>query len=205
LKEQEQGQFMFIPGATTIGVVCQDGVVLASEKRVSYGYMIMSRVAKKVFKVTDTIGAACAGLVSDMQILIREVEAYANLFRLDTNRPLAVNSAAKLMSNLLFNRRLFPLITQTIVGGIDDQGASLYVLDVLGSVIPDKYAAVGSGSEIALGVLEQGFKDNLPLKEAKDLVTRAIKSAVSRDVMSGDGVDFLIITKEGINEESMKF
>jgi proteasome beta subunit len=196
---------MFIPGATTIGVVCSDGVVLASEKRVSYGYMIMSRVAKKVFKVTDTIGAACAGLVSDMQILIREVEAYANLFRLDTNRPLAVNSAAKLMSNLLFNRRLFPLITQTIVGGIDDQGASLYVLDVLGSVIPDKYAAVGSGSEIALGVLEQGFKDNLPLKEAKDLVTRAIKSAVSRDVMSGDGVDFLIITKEGISEESMKF
>jgi proteasome beta subunit len=196
---------MFIPGATTIGVVFNDGVILASEKRVSYGYMIMSRVAKKVFKLTDTIGAACAGLVSDMQVLIREVEAYANLFQLDTNRPLAVKSAAKLMSNLLFNRRMFPLITQTIVGGTDDEGASLYVLDVLGSVIPDKYTAVGSGSEIALGVLEQGFKDNLTLKEAKDLVTRSIKSAISRDVMSGDGVDFLIITKEGIQEESMKF
>jgi proteasome beta subunit len=196
---------MFIPGATTIGVVFEDGVILASEKRVSYGYMIMSRVAKKVFKLTDTIGAACAGLVSDMQVLIREVEAYANLFQLDTSRPLSVKSAAKLMSNLLFNRRLFPLITQTIVGGTDDEGASLYVLDVLGSVIPDKYTAVGSGSEIALGVLEQGFKENLTQKEAKDLVTRAIKSAVSRDVMSGDGVDYLIITKEGINEESMKF
>jgi proteasome beta subunit len=196
---------MFIPGATTIGVVFEDGVILASEKRVSYGYMIMSRVAKKVFRLTDTIGAACAGLVSDMQVLIREVEAYANLFQLDTSRPLAVKSAAKLMSNLLFNRRLFPLITQTIVGGTDDEGASLYVLDVLGSVIPDKYTAVGSGSEIAFGVLEQGFKENLNQKEAKDLVTRAIKSAVSRDVMSGDGVDFLIITKEGIQEESMKF
>jgi proteasome beta subunit len=196
---------MFIPGATTIGVVFENGVILASEKRVSYGYMIMSRVAKKVFKLTDTIGAACAGLVSDMQVLIREVEAYANLFQLDTSRPLAVKSAAKLMSNLLFNRRLFPLITQTIVGGTDDEGASLYVLDVLGSVIPDKYTAVGSGSEIAFGVLEQGFKENLNQKEAKDLVTRAIKSAVSRDVMSGDGVDFLIITKEGIQEESMKF
>jgi proteasome beta subunit len=196
---------MFIPGATTIGVVFEDGVILASEKRVSYGYMIMSRVAKKVFKLTDTIGAACAGLVSDMQVLIREVEAYANLFQLDTSRPLSVKSAAKLMSNLLFNRRLFPLITQTIVGGTDSEGASLYVLDVLGSVIPDKYTAVGSGSEIAIGVLEQGFKENLSQKEAKDLVTRAIKSAVSRDVMSGDGVDFLIITKEGINEESMKF
>src|SRR4030042_5425549 len=87
LKEQDQGQgqYMFIPGATTIGVVCSDGVVLASEKRVSYGYMIMSRGGKKVFKVTDRIGAACAGLVSHMRLLIREVEAYANLFRLDAN------------------------------------------------------------------------------------------------------------------------
>jgi len=196
---------MFIPGATTIGVVCSDGVILASEKRVSYGYLVMSRVGKKVFKVTDRIGAACAGLVSDMQILIREVEAYANLFKLDANRPMAVKSAAKVMSNLLFSRRLFPLITQTIVGGLDEEGASLYVLDVLGSVIPDKYAAVGSGAEIALGVLEQGYKDGLTVKEARDLVTRAIKSAVSRDVMSGDGVDFLFVTNEGVSEESMKF
>jgi len=205
LKEEEQAQYMYIPGATTIGVVCSDGVVLASEKRVSYGYFVMSRGGKKVFKVTDRIGAACAGLVSDMQILIREVEAYANLFKLDANRPISVRSAAKVMSNLLFNMRLFPLITQTIVGGVDEEGATLYVLDVVGSVIPDKYSAVGSGSEIALGVLEQGYKDDITVEEAKDLVTRAIKSAVSRDVLSGDGVDFLFVTKEGISEESMKF
>jgi len=205
LNGQEQPQYMFIPGATTIGVVCSDGVVLASEKRVSYGYLVMSRVGKKVFRVTDRVGAACAGLVSDMQILIREVEAYANLFKLDANRPITVRSAAKVMSNLLFGRRLFPLITQTIVGGMDEEGASLYVLDVLGSVIPDRYAAVGSGAEIALGVLEQGYKDGLTVKEARELVTRAIKSAVSRDVMSGDGVDFLTVTKEGIEEESTKF
>jgi proteasome beta subunit len=196
---------MFIPGATTIGVTCPDGVILASEKRVSYGYLVVSRVGKKVFKVTDRIGAACAGLVSDMQILIREAEAYANLFRLDANRPISVRSAAKVMSNLLFGRRLFPLITQTIIGGMDEEGPSIYVLDVLGSVIPDKYSAVGSGAEIAMGVLEQGYKEDLSLKEAKDLVTRAIKSAITRDVMSGDGVDFLIITDKGINEESMKF
>jgi proteasome beta subunit len=167
--------------------------------------MVMSRVGKKVFKVTDRIGAACAGLVSDMQVLIREVEAYANLFKLDANRPMAVRSAAKVMSNLLFSRRLFPLITQTIVGGLDEEGASLYVLDVVGSLIPDNYAAVGSGAEIAYGVLEQGYKEGLTMKEATDLVTRAMKSAISRDVMSGDGVDFLYITKEGMTEESMKF
>lgn len=205
MTDQEQAQYMFIPGATTIGVVCPDGVILASEKRVSYGYLVVSRVGKKVFKITDRIGAACAGLVSDMQILIREAEAYANLFRLDANRPISVRSAAKVMSNLLFGRRLFPLITQTIIGGMDEEGASIYVLDVLGSVIPDKYSAVGSGAEIAMGVLEQGYKEDLSLKEAKDLVSRAIKSAIARDVMSGDGVDFLIITDKGINEESIKF
>ncbi|MFQ6074159.1 MAG: archaeal proteasome endopeptidase complex subunit beta [Candidatus Bathyarchaeia archaeon] len=205
MEKAQQPPYLFVPGATTIGLVCSDGVILASEKRVSYGYMVMSRVGKKVFRLADHIGAACAGLVSDMQILVREVEAYANLFRMDTGRQMPVRSAAKVMSNMLFSRRLFPLITQTIVGGMDDEGPSLYVLDVLGSVIPDKFAAVGSGAEIALGVLEQGYKDGIGTTEAKDLVIRAIKSAISRDVMSGDGADILVVTKEGMQEESIKF
>jgi len=204
-KQVQQGGYAWIPGATTIGLVCKDGVILASEKRVSYGYLIVSKGGKKVFKITGNIGAACAGLVSDMQILIREVDAYANLFSLDVGRPISVKAASKLMSNLLFNRRLAPLITQTIVGGMDEEGPSIYVLDVLGSVIPDKYAVVGSGTEIAIGVIEEGYKENMSMDEAKDLVVRAIKSAVSRDIMSGDGIDFLMITKEEMTEDSIKF
>jgi proteasome beta subunit len=204
-KQAQQGGYMWIPGATTIGVVFNDGVILASEKRVSYGYLVVSKGGKKVFKITDRIGAACAGLISDMQVLTREVEAYVNLFSLDVGRSISVRAAAKLMSNLLFNRRLAPLITQTIVGGTDEEGPSIYVLDVLGSVIPDKYAVVGSGTEIAVGVLEEGYKENMTMDEAKDLVVRAVKSAVSRDVMSGDGIDFLMVTKDGTQEESIKF
>jgi proteasome beta subunit len=194
---------MYIPGATTLGLVFKDGVILASEKRVSYGYFIISKGGKKVFKITDTIGAACAGLVSDMQSLVREVEAYANLYRLDNNRPITVKATSKIMANLLFSSRFMPLITQTIVGGIDDEGASLYVLDVLGSLIPDKYASVGTGAEIAIGMLEEGYRDGMSLKEAKDLLVRAIKSAISRDAMSGNGIDLLIITKKGIEEETI--
>ena len=203
--ESQAQRYPWIPGATTVGVVCRDGVILASEKRVSYGYLVVSKGGKKVFKITDHIGAACAGLVSDMQALLREMEAYAKLFDLDVGRPISVKSAAKLMSNMLFNRRLAPLITQTIVSGIDDEGASLYVLDIIGSVIPDKYAVVGSGTEIAIGVLEEGYKEDMPIDEAKKLVVRAIKSAISRDIMSGNGIDFLLITKDGTREESMKF
>ena len=204
-RQRQQSQYAWIPGATTVGVVCPEGVILASEKRVSYGYLIVSKGGKKVFKITDRIGAACAGLVSDMQILVREVEAYSNLYSLDVSRPISVRSAAKLMSTLLFNRRLAPLITQTIVGGLDDEGATLYALDIMGSVIPDKYSAVGSGTQIAMGLLEEGYKENLTIEEAKNLVTRAIKSAISRDIMSGNGIDLLIITKDGIRGESMKF
>jgi len=204
-KQSQQDGYMFIPGATTIGVTFKDGVILASEKRVSYGYLVVSKTGKKVFKITDLIGAACAGLVSDMQVLVREVEAYVNLFALDAGRPISVRSTAKLMSNLLFNRRLGPLITQTIVGGIDDEGPSLYSLDPLGSVLPDKYTVVGSGTELAMGVIEEGYKDNMSAQEAKELVVKAMKSAISRDIMSGDGTDFLIITRDGIQEESTKF
>jgi len=203
--QAQQGGMAWIPGATTIGAVFHDGVILASEKRVAYGYLIVSKGVKKVFKITDQIGAACAGLVGDMQILAKEVEAQANLYSMDVGRKVSVRSAAKLMANILFNRRYAPLITQTIVGGLDEEGPSLYVLDVLGSLIPDKYAAVGSGTELAIGVLEEGYKETMKLKEIKELVTRAIKSAISRDVMSGDGIDFLIITKDGVAEETIKF
>lgn len=207
LVEQNQAQYprYLMPGATTLGLVFSDGVLLVSEKRITYGYFVMSKAGKKVFKIADHIGAACAGLVSDMQILIREIGAHANLYHLDIGRKIPVRAAAKVMSNLLFGRRLFPLITQTIVGGVDDEGASIFVLDVLGSLIPDKYAAVGTGAEIAIGVLEEEYREGMSLAEAKNMATHAMKSALSRDAMSGNGIDMLIITKEGIKEESMKF
>jgi proteasome beta subunit len=203
--QSAQQGYAWVPGATTVGLIFQDGVILAAEKRVTYGYFVMSKGGKKVFKITDQIGVACAGLVGDMQILAKEMEAQANLYSMDVGRKISVRSAAKLMANVLFNRRYAPLITQTIVAGLDQEGASLYVLDVLGSLIPDKYAAVGSGTEIAIGVIEEGYRENLTLKEAKDLVTRSVKSAISRDATSGDGVDFLIITGDGITEDSVKF
>ena len=167
--------------------------------------MIMSKTVKKVFKITDYIGAACAGFVADMQILAKEIEAQAKLFELDTKRPMPVKAAAKLMSNILFSSRMVPLITQTIVGGLDYAEPAIYVLDVLGSLLPDDYAAVGSGTQMATGVLEQGYKKNMSLRDAKALVLKSMKSAISRDAMSGDGVDLLIITRDGIQEESTSF
>ena len=190
-----------MPGATTIGIVCKDGVILAAERRVTYGYFVMSKSGKKVFKIADKIGAACAGIVADMQILTREVGAYLNLYSYEREQSVTVRTAAKLMGSMLFERRYFPYLTQTIVGGIDEDGPRLFVLDPLGSVIEDKYTAVGSGSEIAMGLLESEFKEGLSIEEAKGLARKAVKAASARDIGSGEGLDMLIITNNGVLEE----
>ncbi len=194
-------QEYYIPGATTVGVVCKDGVILASERRVNYGYFIMSKSGKKVFKIADKIGAACAGIVADMQILTREVSAHLNIYSFEREQSVTVRTAAKLMGSLLFERRYFPYLAQTIVGGIDETGTKLFVLDPLGSVIEDKFTAVGSGSEIAMGLLESEFKDGMSVDDGKGLVRKAIKAASARDIASGEGLDMLIITDKGVLEE----
>jgi len=191
----------YLPGATTVGIVCKDGVILAAERRVTYGYFVMSKSGKKVFKIADKIGAACAGIVADMQILTREVGAYLNLYTYEREQSVTVHTAAKLMGSMLFERRYFPYITQTIVGGIDEGGARLSVLDPLGSVIEDKFTAVGSGSEIAMGLLETEFKEGMSIEEGKSLARKAVKAASARDIGSGEGLDMLVITNTGIREE----
>lgn len=191
----------YLPGATTIGVACKDGVILASERRVNYGYFIMSKTGRKVFKITEKIGAACAGIVADMQILTREVSANLRIYSFEREQSINVRTAAKFMGSVLFERRYFPYLAQTIVGGMDESGPKLFVLDPLGSVIEDKFTAVGSGSEIAMGLLESEFKEGISIADAKGLVRKAIKAASARDIASGEGIDMLIITDTGISEE----
>jgi len=195
------GEAVYLPGATTLGIVFKDGVLLASEKRLAYGSFVLSKAVKKVFPLTDNIAAACAGLVSDMQSTARVAAAYMKLLELDTDRKASVRSAAKLMSTILFERRLFPLLTQTLVGGVDDRGPSLYVLDPLGSVIADDYATVGSGSEIAIGILETRYKPGLDWGSAKELAITGMRAAMARDAASGDGIDILRVSAQGTTEE----
>jgi len=97
---------------------------------------------------------------------------------------------------MMYERRFFPLLTQVIVGGVVDKPA-IFTLDPLGSVLPDTYAAVGTGAETALGILDPQFKENMTEQEAKDLAIKAIRSASLRDTFSGDGIDMLVIDKNG--------
>jgi proteasome beta subunit len=193
----------FMPGASVVGISYSDGVILAADKRISFGNFVVNKNIKKTFTVTDYVGAACAGMVADMQVLVRQVEALAKIRKLETRREVAPNSIAKLMSVIMFERRYFPLLTQVIVGGINEK-PEIYTLDPLGSVLPDDYAAVGTGAEGALGIMDAEFKPNMSEDKVKELASRAIRSAVQRDAASGDGIDILYMTRSGHREETVK-
>ncbi len=192
-----------MPGATAVGIAYDGGIVLASERRISYGNFVVSKSTKKTFKITDFVGACCAGMVADMQVLAMQMRALTKVRKLELKREIPPNSVAKMMSSLMYERRFYPLLTQVIVGGVDGE-AAIYTLDPLGSVLPDDYAAVGTGAEMALGVLDQEFKKGMKEKDAVTLAVKSIKSAIMRDAASGDGIDVLIVDKSGIRETTEK-
>ena len=190
---------MYMPGATAVGVTFNDGVVFASERRIAYGNFVVSKTTKKTFVITPHVGAACAGLVADMQILSLQIAALAKIRRMEIKRDVPPNTVAKMMSNMMYERRFFPLLTQVIVGGLVGK-PTIYTLDPLGSVLPDDYAAVGTGAEMALGVLDPQFKKDLTETQAVELAVKSVRAASMRDSASGDNIDVLVMNKDGAKE-----
>ena len=188
-----------MPGATAVGITFQRGVVLASDKRIAYGNFLVSKNIRKTFQITPNVAVACAGLVADMQLLTLQIAALARIRKMELKREVPTNSIAKMISGTMYERRFFPFLTQVIVGGVVGE-PTIYTLDPLGSILPDEYAAVGTGAEIALGVLDPQFKKGMTEQEAVDLATRAIRSATMRDSFTGDGIDVMIIDSDGIRE-----
>jgi proteasome beta subunit len=195
--------FQYFPGATAVGISFNNGVLLASEQRVSFGNFLVNKNTKKTFVLTENVGAACAGMVADMNVLARQVAALSKIRKMEIRREVPTNSVAKLMSVIMFERRYFPLLTQVIVGGYDDK-PRIYTLDPLGSLLTDEYAAVGSGAEMALGILDGQYDFKMSEDDAKKLAIKSIKGAIQRDAASGDGIDILTISNRGKNEESLK-
>ena len=190
---------MYMPGATAVGITFNDGVVFASERRIAYGNFVVSKTTKKTFVITPHVGAACAGLVADMQILSLQIAALAKIRRMEIKRDVPPNTVAKMMSNMMYERRFFPLLTQVIVGGLVGK-PTIYTLDPLGSVLPDDYAAVGTGAEMALGVLDPQYKKDLTEAQAVELAVKSVRAASMRDSASGDNIDVLVMNKDGAKE-----
>ena len=187
-------------GTTTLGMVCKDGVVIATEKRATMGTLIAHKNTQKLYKIDEHLALATAGLVGDLQVLARYLNAEANLYRLKREARMPVKSAATLMSNILNQRKFYPYYVQLILGGYDNAGGHVYSLDAAGGAIPDKYTSAGSGSPYVFGVLEDNYRDDMTASEGVDLAVRAITAAMNRDSASGGMINVAVINEDGFKE-----
>ncbi|MCD6414890.1 MAG: archaeal proteasome endopeptidase complex subunit beta [Candidatus Diapherotrites archaeon] len=183
-------------GTTTIGLLGKDGVVLASETRATMGTMIANKEVEKVFKIQDHLGMTTAGSVADAQKLVRTLQVETNLYQIERKETIKVEAAATLLANILQENRWFPYWVQLLLGGYDSK-PRLYSLDAVGSMIEEKVVSTGSGSPFAYGVLENKYKEGQPTDENVKLAVEALRAAMERDAMSGNGINVIKITKKG--------
>jgi proteasome beta subunit len=189
-------------GTTTVGLICKDAVILGTDRRASMAYFVASKTAKKLHKIQNHLYMTIAGGVADAQYLIDIIKAETTIYQLEKERPIPVKSAARILSNVLYKNKLFPYQVGLILGGItEEEGAILLDIGTYGSILPDDYIAVGSGTPFAIGVLEANYKKNLLPEEGKNICINAVKSALIRDMASGNGIDIAIIKKDGTSSE----
>jgi len=195
---------MTLKGTTTVGVVCKDGVILASDTRVTMGYYVAHKQGKKVYQIDDHLAMTIAGSVADAQRAVDVLITNAKLYRIELSRPLPVSSAARLLANLLFSARYVPLLAQVLVGGVDDTGPHMFSIDPFGSLTEEKFVSTGSGSPVAYGILEDKFQDGAHVKEMLPIVVKAVNAAMKRDSASGDSYNVAVIDSKGYRDLSEK-
>ncbi|MCX8196985.1 MAG: archaeal proteasome endopeptidase complex subunit beta [Candidatus Micrarchaeota archaeon] len=183
-------------GTTTVGLVCTDGIIMASDRRATMGYFIASKDIYKIYQIDDFLSMTIAGGVGDAQALIRLMQAEASLYRLRNSKSMSAKAAASLLSNILQGYKFYPFYVQLLVGGYVEK-SELYSLDALGGVTEEKYVSTGSGSPIAYGVLEESYKEGGTVKDNLKIAARAIFAAMKRDAASGEDIDLVSITKAG--------
>ena len=191
-------------GTTTIGLVCNEGIVMGTEMRATMGNLIGHKTTQKLFKISDNMALTVAGLVGDAQMLARWLSAEVKLYELKTGTSMSLRASSTLMANIMNGRRYMPFWVQLLLGGIDSEGGHVYSLDAAGGSIPDKFQTTGSGSPFVYGVLEDRFKENMSVEEGKNLGVRALTAAMKRDSASGDGISMCVIDSEGYHAVSQK-
>lgn len=206
IRPGEMPRFNPEKGTTGLALRFKDGVIIAADRRVSAGYYIASTQGKKIHKLTEKIGIGISGLVSDAMALVELIQAELKIFRFENEYEPTVKVASYLLATVMHSgyRRYQPFYAQLLVAGTDQTGGHIYSLDPSGAVHEEPFATIGSGTMLAMGVLESDYSDGMTREKAEKLVIKALKSAIGRDLATGDGIDMYIITTDEIEEKKVE-
>ncbi|MEM3791516.1 MAG: archaeal proteasome endopeptidase complex subunit beta [Candidatus Micrarchaeaceae archaeon] len=198
-------EFLEKKGTTTIGIVCSDGVILASDSRATMDTFIANSEAVKVYKINNYLGVTIAGSVGDAEYLIKLLKYQSELYNMGEYKLMSPNAATSLLSIILQENKYFPFLVQFIVGGINVDAPELFSIDPVGGVTREsKFISTGSGSLFAIGYLENSYSDNMNVQEGIRHAVKALQIAMKRDSATGDHIRVVSITKKGGYKEYTK-
>ena len=205
--DDEIKQSILKTGTSIVGIKCSDGVVLASDRKVTAGNIVVGKNFNKIIAINDRVLAAITGGVSDAQFLMRLVAAELRLKELKARQAPSVEESASLLAYITFRNirtpSMIPSIVGTLVAGVDEDGsAKLYTIEPAGAVseVEDYDANFSSGMPYILGVLERGYKKDINIKQGAQLALECLKASIQRDTGSGCGVDVYTLSKDGIKK-----
>ncbi|PPJ59063.1 hypothetical protein CBER1_01711 [Cercospora berteroae] len=216
-------------GGSTLGISGQDFTILAGDTRSTSGYNINTRYEPKLFKIGGNgpenegskIVLSVVGFAADGHALKERLDTIVKMYKYQHGKDMSIGACAQRLSHILYGKRFFPYYVHAILGGIDEEGkGALYSYDPVGSYEREQCRAAGAASSLIMPFLDnqvnlknqydpvqpQGFgKEPLvpkPLdrKHVEELVKDAFTSAVERHIEVGDGLQTMIITKDGILE-----
>ena len=193
-------------GTSIVGLVCKDGIVMAGDRRATIGGgLIMSKHSPKVIKINDYLVLSGTGVASDIDLSQRVIAAELKIKELRSRQRPTIKEAASLIGMMLYRNirspSMIPSIVGLLVAGVNTDGTTeLYTVEPAGGVYPvtDYDANFSSGMPFILGLLERTYKKDMSIQEGVALGKECIQSSMERDSASGNGIDIITITKDGI-------
>ncbi|MFH1326946.1 MAG: proteasome subunit beta [archaeon] len=205
--DQELKNSILKTGTTILGIVCKDGIVMASDRQVTGGRsVVMDKNFSKTNKINNYVVVSWAGQVSGAQRLSKLIAAELKLKELRSKSRPNMKKVGNLVASISYSSirqpSMVPNIVSTLVGGVNEDGSTeLYEIGIDGSLIKsENYVANGSGMSYVLGLLERQYKQGVTVKDGIELAKEALLSSTQRDVYSGYGIDIFTITKSGIKK-----
>lgn len=189
-------------GTTTLGFIFDGGVIIAVDSRATQGSYVSSQTVKKVIEINGFLLGTMAGGAADCQFWERNLGRQCRLYELNNGKRITVRAASKMLGNTMFSYRGMGLSMGTMVAGYDSTGPGLYYVDSDGQRTQGERFSVGSGSLYAYGILDAGYRRDMPLDEAVELARRSIYHATFRDCASGGTVSVYHVTAAGWSKVS---